>query len=230
MYGIYFDITSDFGHFRNPFTLSFFETFLAPPRTTILGIIGAAMGLNEKKTAELSSYLRVGVRILDIRGFSKEIIIAYNYKMKPPERTPIMREILVEPMYRIYLGSGDKDLLENIIKALMLPKYPLYMGISEFLARVTKISNLQQYHKVMEKHFSCIIPANSRYKVKINPGIGKKYFPPRKYKTVYSYEITKNGRKPKNFVNVLMFFGYEIELEKPINAFKTMENEVIYLL
>ena len=230
MYGLYFEITSDFGHFRNPFTLSFFETFLAPPRTTILGFIGAAMGLDEKETIKLGNKLKVGVRILELKGFAREIITTFNYKVKPPERTPIMREILVNPVYRIYLGSEDIDLLKLIVEALRKPKYPLYMGISEFLARVTKISKLQKFDGVMEKHFKCIIPLNGNFKVKIEPEVGEGYIFPKICKTVYSYEITEKGRNPKKFVNLLMSLGYDIELQEPIKAYKTEENEVVCLL
>lgn len=230
MYGLYFEITSDFGHFRNPFTLSFFETFLAPPRTTILGFIGAAMGLDEKETIKLGNKLKAGVRILELKGFAREIVTTFNYKVRPPERTPIMREILVNPAYRIYLGSEDIDLLKLTIEALRKPKYPLYMGISEFLARVTKISKLQKFDEVMEKRFNCIVPINGGYKVRIEPDVGKRYLPPKICKTVYSYEVTKKGRNPKKFINLLMFIGYDVELEKPIKAYKTEENEVICLL
>ncbi|WP_290596143.1 MULTISPECIES: CRISPR-associated protein Cas5 [unclassified Archaeoglobus] len=230
MHGLYFEVTSDFGHFRNPFTLSFFETFLAPPRTTILGLVGAALGLDESETIKLGDKLKVGVKILEIKGFAREIVTTFNYKVKPPERTPIMREILVNPTYRVYLGSEDKDLLKSIIEALKKPKYSLYMGISEFLARVTKISKLQKFDGVMEKRFGCIVPINGEYKVRVELDVGKSYFPPKICKTVYSYEITKKGRNPKKFINLLMFLGYDVELEKPIKAYKTEENEVICLL
>jgi len=230
MYGLYFEITSDFGHFRNPFTLSFFETFLAPPRTTILGFIGAAMGLDEKETIELGNKLKVGVRILELKGFAREIVTTFNYKEKPPILTPIMREILVNPTYRVYLGSEDRELLKFVNEALIKPKYPLYMGISEFLARVVKISKLQKFEEVREKCFSCIVPANGGYKVKIKPESGKKYFPPKICKTVHSYGVTKKGRNPKKFTSLLMFFGYDVELEEPIKAYKTEEDEIICLL
>jgi CRISPR-associated protein Cas5 subtype I-B len=230
MEGLTFDITSDFAHFKNPFTLSFFETLLAPSRPTILGLIGACLGLNERETIEIGEKTTVGCKINKIGGFSKEITTAYNFKEKPPQKTPIMREIIINPEYRIHVASEDRGLIKKIHKYLHTPRYPLYLGISEFLAYIKKVSEVQKYKKVQSRKFDCIVPKDGAYNIKVNLETEKKYFPPKEFKTIHSYAFTRKGRVPVKFINLLMFFGYEIEFQKEKTAYENENNEIIYLL
>lgn len=215
---IYFDITSDFAHFRDMFTHSYFRTLLAPPRTTVLGIIGAAKGLGEKDTILLSDKLYVGVKILSLNGIAKEIITAINQKESKLTTTPIMRSLIVKPVYRIFVGSNNKDIINDILYAIQNPTYPLYLGISDCIAEIKTVSEMHDVNLDTCDLFKCIIPINDiGFTTYIEEG--KITFMPELNKTVYSFKYSSKGRIPDKYVKLLMFYNCKVKLESPVNAY-----------
>jgi len=216
LYIFYFDIRADFAHFRDIFTHSFFRTYLAPPRTTILGIIGASMGFNEEDTIQLSGSLYTGTKILSINGIAKEIVNVENQK-EIGLKTPTMRTLIVNPIYRLYIGGEDKALIERIRDSLLKPVYPLYLGITEFLANIKDISNIYDCEKYDTKFSSCIIPA-LKYTSKI---LDKTKFMllPEINKTVYSFKYTSKGREPLKYIDLVMSYNCKLELNESIPSY-----------
>lgn len=222
---IYFDITGDFAHFRDIFTHSYFRTLLAPPRTTVLGFVGASKGLNEKYTIELSDKLYIGIKILSLNGVAKEIITAINQK-KPNLTTPIMRSLIVKPIYRIFIGSNDRGIINDIRYAIQTPVYPLYLGISDCIAEIKTISDIYNADLNTADLFTCIIPINNSNFTSCTEG--GMMFMPELNKTVYSFKHSPKGRIPDKYVKLLMFHNCKVKLEKPFNAYY-IDNEPICL-
>ncbi|GIU72271.1 MAG: hypothetical protein KatS3mg003_1750 [Candidatus Nitrosocaldaceae archaeon] len=223
---IYFDITSDFAHFRDMFTHSYFRTLLAPPRTTVLGIVGAAKGLNEEDTIALSEKLYIGIKILSLSGIAKEIITAINQK-KANLTTPIMRSLIVKPVYRIFVGSKDKDIINDILCALENPTYPLYLGISDYIAEIKMISDIYSTNLNTSDTFTCVIPINDiRFTTYIEEG--KMVFMPELNNTTYSFKRSPKGRVPDKYVKLLMFYNCKVKLEQLVNVYY-IDNEPICL-
>ena len=231
MQGLTFELTGELGHFRNLFTHSFLETMIAPPKTTVVGMIGAALGYDELQTMELTDKLRIGVKVLQIKGFIKEITTFFNYKSKPPETTPIMRELIVNPKYKIYVASDDTTLLNQVREALEHPVYPIYLGISDLIGYITQIQDIE-LSECKAKHFDCIIPLTDdiNYVVRVKESVSGVMIPPKIFRVPKKFEIKGRGRSPKSLQNVLMFFGYQIELSKELDAYKTSKGEVIVLI
>ncbi len=212
----YFDITSELAHFRDPFTHSFFKTLLAPPRTTILGILGAAKGLGEEDTIKLSDQLYIGIKIISLNGTAKEIIAAKNLK-KSDLTTPVMRTVLVKPVYRIFVGSSYKETIEDILEAVQRPKYPFYLGISDYLASINNISEIYNSERITADTFSCIIPLhNGSYSTYVEEG--KIAFMPELSRTVHSFKYSQ-GRIPDRYVRLLMFYNCKVKLKESIYAY-----------
>jgi CRISPR-associated protein Cas5 subtype I-B len=223
-HGARFAISGQFAHFRDIFTQAFFETLLGPPRPTILGMIGAALGMSERDVVELGKRLLVGFRIVEIRGFANEITTALNLK-SPPTRTPVLRSILVEPSYEICIASDDVGLLSRILQSLREPIYPLYLGISDFLAQVTKVDDVvSSLTRRTSKVLECVAPVTGEDKhiVKLQEPLSGFYVPPRKYHTVHSFKLTPKGRQPNSHIDLLMFFKCDIEFtqEKRVYEFE----------
>lgn len=212
LYILYFDITSELAHFRDPFTHSFFKTLLVPPRTTILGILGAAKGLNEEETINLSRQLYTGVIIRSLDGTAKEIVTAKNLK-EQNLTTPVMRTLLVRPVYRIFVGSTYQEIIEDILNAIKQPRYPLYLGISDHLAHISNISGIYYSKCITSDTFKCIVPMYNRlylYSTFIEQG--KIAFMPELNRTVYSFKYTTKGRVPERYINLLMFYNCSVRL------------------
>jgi len=212
MKGISFVVKGDLACFRNPATLSFFETFLCPQRTTILGLIGASLGYSEEDTYEvLAKKLKVGIEILEINGFAREITKLRNLKGKEEERTPTMRNLLVRPKYRIYLGLEENELFQKISRAIKEPKFPLYLGGSDFLAfPITEITLFDTLILGKENLFECVIPEVEKIDWFITDRIrnNKKrqlVISAKRYRTVRDWKITDRGRMPE-FIDLIV--GY----------------------
>lgn len=214
-----FDMYSDMAHFRDIFTQSFFKTLPAPPRTTIIGILGAAMGLNESDTISLSNKLYVGSKILSMKGYAKEITTAINQK-SGGGRTPVMRSLVVNPSYRLYVGSEEKELIQQLHNAIRSPVFPLYLGISECLANTTNIEKARNIALTESKVFRCTIesPTDISYTTKVDAK-GKIIFFPELVRTVRTFTLSPKGRMPLSYVNLLMFYNCSVELKRSIGAY-----------
>jgi CRISPR-associated protein Cas5t len=219
----YFDIHAELAHFRDIFTQSFFKTLLAPPRTTIIGMLGAALGLDESDTISLSDKLLVGSKILHLKGYAKEITTAVNLK-RDGGRTPVMRNLVVEPHYRIFVGSQDKGLILRLHDAIRAPIFSLYLGISECLASLANTSEVTNATLVKAKLFKCTVPlsSNVEYNTKVEEK-GKTIFLPERARTVHSFVLLPNGRMPASYVNLLMFYNCAVELSKSLTAYDFRE-------
>jgi len=223
LYSFYFDTHASLAHFRDIFTQSFFKTLLAPPRTTIIGMLGAAMGLNESDTISLSDKLLVGSKILSLKGYAKEITTAINQK-RGGGRTPVMRNLVVDPRYRIFIGSKEKELISQLRNAIRTPFFSLYLGISECLADVANISEVTNAHLVETKKFKCTVslPTDGGYETKVDEK-GKTIFLPERVRTVHSFTLSPKGRMPAAYVNLLMFYNCAVEFKKNVAAYDFRE-------
>jgi len=236
--GVRFEISGQFAHFRNIFTQAFFETLLGPPRPTILGMIGGALGMGEADTIELGKKVQVGLKIIEIKGFANEVTTALNLKLpyvRPgdseametewPIRTPVLRSILIEPKYEICVVSNDTSLLLRIANSVCAPAYPAYLGISDFLGYVTRVDeNISGLTRGSSKAIECVAPVTDRdkYVVRLHNPISGFYMPPRRYHTIHSFNLTPEGRRHDRYIDLLMFFGYCVEFaqEKEIYEFE----------
>lgn len=223
LFSFHFDIHAELAHFRDIFTQSFFKTLLAPPRTTIIGILGAAAGLSESETISISEKLFVGLKVLSLKGHAKEITTSINQK---PDggRTPVMRNFVVDPYYQIFVGSQENELILKLHGAIKNPLFPLYLGISECLADITNISEILSIKMVKAKRFRCTLPlsAGIEYNTKIDEK-GKIMFLPERARTVHSFVFSDRGRIPVSYVNLLMFYNCAVELNKDYAAFNFHE-------
>jgi len=224
-HGVRFEISGQFAHFRDVFTQSFFATLPGPPRTTILGMIGAALGLGEAETIELGKKLLIGLKIIDIKGFANEVTTALNLKPPAkekdeestptswPTRTPVLRSLIVEPRYEVCVASIDTDLLSRIAEGLRSPFYPIYLGISDFIACVTRVDDTKILTKASRKTIDCATPVTSKDKPieRLHGSLAGLYVPPRKYHTIHSFRLTPKGREHDRYIDLLMFFRCSVQ-------------------
>ncbi|PAV14228.1 hypothetical protein ASJ81_14705 [Methanosarcina spelaei] len=133
-----------FAHFCLPFTNVYRLTQPCPTKTAIMGFIGSVMGIN-KNDFILYDKLKCGIEIVDeVEGIKKNyrtINVPYlgrkgfagNSANNQSSRISI--EVIVDPIYKIYL-LGDEKFLSEIQKLMLLrePVYTPYLGLAQFIA------------------------------------------------------------------------------------------------
>jgi len=139
-----FDLFGFYGHFRKYYTTTSPLTFSIPPRTAIIGMIGAILGFSKGSYHEVLSKnnanICVGVinPIKKVR-FSENLIDTGDdrkYMRWCKNHTQIRFEFLKDPCYRIYFWHSDPEIYKKALEFLQLHKcvYTPCLGISEHLA------------------------------------------------------------------------------------------------
>ena len=130
-----------FSTFRRPSSTSLILTYTIPPFTTIRGMIANALGL-QRDDYSLQNKIKIGISVKEF-GF-KNTEMAKILKLKENKNRPIrnypsspmFREYVVNPKYKVYLG-GDEGIIGEIFNAMQIPERPLYLGQSDDLVDVT---------------------------------------------------------------------------------------------
>lgn len=180
---ISFDMEADFGMFKKPDVNDVYFTFNIIPKTQILGILGAVIGLSGyNQMKESDSYpefykelqdLPIGITPYGNKGVYQKRIIKYNntvgYANKDGGTLNIIEQTLIEPKYKIYIGldlskNSHKKLNEFIDEESVQYEYIPYMGKNEFRLEIDEV-----------KHFKDVKPFSSNDEFAIHslfPNIG----------------------------------------------------------
>ncbi len=138
-----FDLAGDYAQFRKFFTNMSPTTFSVPPRTVIVGIIGAIIGIDKSINPsiyhEKSSF--VGIKLLKpikktsiTMNYIKAVTMSQINRFKNHKPTNI--EFLKDVAYRIYFSHTD-DKIYNELKSMLSQNgsyYSISLGLSNCLA------------------------------------------------------------------------------------------------
>jgi CRISPR-associated protein Cas5h len=201
---------SDFAHWRNPFSLSVLETFLMPQKTTILGILGAICGIEEKELEGVQENLKVGVKLEKLMGMTLDITTLANLKERGL-KTPTSRQLLFKPSYT-YVIVGPTNQINDLMSRIKenVKEFPTYAGISDMLAEIEikdEIENVK-IQKGKEEFFNVSIPYLSQgYEWKIKNS-NELTVPPRVMKKILFF---RNNRVEKEFIDILESYNVQIK-------------------
>jgi len=177
------DIKSQFGAFNKPFSnTGGLLTYMVPPKTAIVGLLGAIVGYNLPKTLETFKDTKVGIEPLN-NIETKTITYNCHYGGRSGRWVNIKQELLVNPQYCLYIETDssietkNKQLLQDINKLLQrngisekakdirtglellfknhISYYSLYMGKNDFPLRYSlrDIQTSKLQSSDMEKYF-----------------------------------------------------------------------------
>ena len=219
---IIFDIYGDYAHFKKYYTTSSPLTFSIPPRTAIIGLISAIIGLdkNEYLSFMTKDKAEIAIRIINpIRKvrISQNLINTKDDYWIPVKkgahepRTPIRFEYLKEPKFRIYFSHSDNRIYNSLKENLQNHKsvYTPCLGLSGCIADFKFIDEVSGDYKLQKKDFidiCSVIPLDVLKEIKFQPD--RKYFKDRipveikpgrivtEYREVI-YEINGNPIKAK---------------------------------
>lgn len=129
-----FEISAPFGHFRNPYTTAYKQSYPFPPKPTVVGMLGAMLGWAEKEVVSRTPSLKVGIPDAINKGKFVEYGYVFGIQGSKAEIRPERFELLVEPQIQILVGSEDEVLIDQIGERITLRDFifPIYMGKNEF--------------------------------------------------------------------------------------------------
>ncbi len=130
---------------KAPEDVRYHRTMQLPPRTTLLGFAGAALGLNERELyvewnggPPLSDRLQVASVLNEIKGHIVDHWAIVKFvEPKAPLRAIQVREQLFRPSYTLYFASSDEELVKRIRDGVYDPYFALCLGRDDELVRVT---------------------------------------------------------------------------------------------
>ncbi|WOX55740.1 MULTISPECIES: CRISPR-associated protein Cas5 [unclassified Methanoculleus] len=138
--------------FRVPETHTFHQTLPLPPRPTIIGMMGAALGLDLKSAHRFADEHEIAVSVCgDHQGTMRDL---WNYrkvtiKDYDPEKirkrlhySILIREYLYDCSFTFFFGSPSREALEEVRNALRSPVYALTAGNSDDLIKITAVSGV----------------------------------------------------------------------------------------
>lgn len=138
-----FDIEGRFAHFRKGYTTTSPITYDFPPRTVLIGILGAILGYNEETYVEKFSLEKCKISIKILKPAYK-IKLKENWREGPGGKAEMKNvsqiglDVLRYPSYRIYLHHSQNDILDDLKNYLSKGEnvYNPYLGIKEFICNI----------------------------------------------------------------------------------------------
>jgi len=139
-----FDVWGDYAHFKRNYTTTSPLSFPAPPKTTVLGLIAAIIGLEREEYPDVLKGCEVGIRLLKPIKRARLMLSLVGTKSEHLVSSPLVGyfkkhiligyEFIKDPHYRIYLRADDW-VLDTLKEQLIAHKcvYTPYLGLSELI-------------------------------------------------------------------------------------------------
>ncbi|GAA0284373.1 type I-B CRISPR-associated protein Cas5b [Halobacterium noricense] len=163
-----FDVTADFAHFRKVGNNSAKPSYRVPPRTTVAGLLAGIMGMPRDSYYDLFSPSSSAVAVVPktlphtytmgittvntkaddaIQYLPHEKSYHHSAEMLTPEsyvkydRQRDTYEMLVDPVYRVYVALADEDVNDELRERLEDSRYHYSpaLGLSECIADIRNV-------------------------------------------------------------------------------------------
>ena len=213
--------------FRLPESHTFHKTLPLPPRTTLTGILGAALGLTaESAQAWVETHqVQIGVAGRH-RGQMKDLWKYRKIKTSEVISDVLLREHLIDLALTLVYASQDLSVIEQIVRGFRNPTYALTAGPSDSLLRVREVLLATDASPVPTMTFQfCVIPGDisgtGRYRpdqsILHGPIIESVRAPSVAHLPIrFDYE---RGRREVAERGPFSFIGDRIHLVEPIDAY-----------
>lgn len=154
------DFWADYGHFSHPATIYSSLTYPIPPKTAVMGFLGAVGGLASIEEYRFLNKIQYSVKINQIEGKAnycfngvKDALPSVkNYQQNIKQRKQFYRELLINPSYKLFIDFSacleeSKAIIENLKNHIAL--FQPYMGINLCLANFEFIS---EHSSILKKN------------------------------------------------------------------------------
>lgn len=225
------EISADFGHFSHPATIYSSLTYPAPPKTTVMGMLAAIMGVSEYLFLNDIKYACIVKNLEGKRNFCfngiKDALKELNLEKVgagfDKGRKQFYRELLINPSYEIYVDLSHIDCKESkrLIELLECGKsmYQLYMGINLCLAKYRFLGVFESTETKGDAYVDSLVPLGSDFEIEV----GKNYTDIRFATTV------QKGRIFGGFCDFLVETSGQAILCKDISHSKVNDKRVVFI-
>ena len=212
------DLWADYGHFSHPATIYSSLTYPVPPKTAIVGFLGAVGGLESFNDYQFLNNIQYSVKINSIEGkenfcfngVKDALPSVKNARQNIKQRKQFYRELLVKPSYKIFIDFSacweeSKAIRENLRNHIAL--YQPYMGINLCLANFEFVGEYQkeviQNTKLVE--MDSFVTLDTKFEIEFD----------RNYSDIRMATLIKEGRVFGGFQDVLVELSGKTILAKP---------------
>lgn len=226
MLGLTLELSGIFSFFRIPYNSLLMDTYLFPPKTTLIGIIGASIGWEEEEFLKTIKKTQYGLIIKNPGERISENAVIFKNKRTPVY--PLTKNMNYKPAYKAFFTCEDDEIVKLAYKYLKNPNHVLSLGDSEnlFYPKSPDYVKLFELKYVKVDKLTCLIPSSvyNEYVKGISP-IYRDLIPP--YEVRIPVDFEGRGKNRRSILKkVYCHHGFQLNLKNPLGVYKFGEDEV----
>ncbi len=189
---IRFGVEGLMNSFRIPFFRTYHKSFLAPPKTTVIGMLCNISLKSQKKFFEIleKDMIELSVVINSIEGKGKDLWSYKTIDKKNRGKSVVRRDKLFIPNYTIYLKIEDEVLYQEIVESLKAPKNIPALGLDDELVIIHGVEEIELVHNDNNRIDSIFLDKGIVYKAFIK-------------------DISKSIEMPMSNITATKFMGFD---------------------
>jgi len=226
-----FQVEGILNSFRIPFFRNYHKTFLAPPKSTIIGMLCNISLKSQKEFFEIleDDKIKVSVVIDDIEGRTKDL---WSYKTLKKDKirgkSVVRRDKLFLPKYTIYIHSADEELFIDILNSLKEPKNIPSLGLDDELITIDNVREIILEKERAKRVDSVFADIETKYRAFIKDNSKPVELPISNMVPTKFVAFDKKGkfisREVIEEIRQIEFVNCQIEFESDIDIFVDREN------
>lgn len=210
---IRFEIEGVLNSFRVSFFKNYHKTFLAPPKSTIIGLLCNISKKSYNECLEIlnNNLIKVSVVIENIEGKVKDLWSFKTFDKKNRGKSIVRRDKLFKPYYVVYLNISDENLKKEIFESLKNPKNIPSLGLDDELVLIKNVKEVKLIKNPTNRIDSIYLSDEVDYKIFIKD-LNKRVELPTFYEVPVKLKVDKTKEIVKSKKQI-EFFNCEIEIE-----------------
>lgn len=235
---IRFEIQGLVNSYRIPFFRTYHKSFLAPPKTTLIGMLCNISLKSQKEFFEIleKELLDISIIINDIKGKAKDLWSYKTLEKKNRGKSVVRRDKLFLPNYTIYLKINDDEIYKELLENLNNPKNTPSLGMDDELIEIKNIKELVLNTSNSKKINSVFLHKKVDYKAFIKDINKSVEFPtlnmtPTKF-IGFDKKNKRISKEPKDDFkfNQVEYLNCEIEFNEDLEVFEDEElkNKMVF--
>ena len=222
--------------FRVPFFRTYHKSFLAPPKTTVIGMLCNISLKSQKLFFEIldRELIDISVVINNIEGKTKDLWSYKTLKEGNRGKSVIRRDKLYLPSYIIYLKIDNKLLYKEILECLKNPKNIPSLGLDDELIFISDIQEIQLIPNEGKRINSIFLDKGLSYKSFVKNIQEAIEIPTSNFTSTKFIGFNKKGerisREASEELKQVEYINCEIEFEEEVESFydEVLNNKVIF--